>query len=295
MIHNISIIGAGKLGAALAFELEKKNLLNCILIRSLNKRNSILGNISENKIIQSVSELHKFINFNNNGTDAIILAIPDSAIETIANEIANQFNEKLDGKFVIHCSGKERLDILKSCAAKGAFIASAHPYQTFFRYTENVFIDVPWLIEAENYDAIADFIKLLNGKPFCLSSDELEKKPLYHCSAVVISNLLASTISLSMQMLKEFKSIDSNIINKILETTIKNCFDESAKDDLPMTGPLVRADLNTIAGHIEQLKSNLNLMKSYKALCISALEMLQYLSMINDDDFNRMKSYLESV
>lgn len=289
MIHNISIIGAGKLGAALAFKLENKNLLNCILIRSLDKRKYLADFFPTNKIIPAIN------NLNLRETDAIILAIPDSAIEEVANDIANEFNEKLAGKYVIHCSGKERLDILKSCAKKGALIASAHPYQTFFRYTENVFNDVPWLIEAENYDEIADFIKLLNGKPFYLSADELEKKPLYHCSAVVVSNLLASTISLSKQMLKEFKSIDSNIINKIVDTTIQNSFNDSAEVDLPMTGPLIRADLNTIAGHIEQLKSNMNLMKSYKALCISALEMLQYLHKINDEDFNRMKSFLESV
>ncbi len=288
MLHNISLIGAGKLGTSLALELKKHNLLNSILVRSLKKRKSIAEKMPNNKIISSLRELDI------NECDCLIMAIPDSSIEEVANEISKQCKEKIKNKYIIHCSGKERLDVLKSCAEYGAFVASAHPYQTFFKYNENLFKDVPWLIETENYNQIAELILLLGGKPFQLSKDELEKKPLYHCSAVVASNLLASTITLSKQMLKELENIDSNIIKKIVYTTIENCFDESNENLLPMTGPLIRADLKTIAGHIEQLKSNGHLLESYKALCISGLEMLFYLNKITEENYNKLKCFLES-
>jgi len=164
----------------------------------------------------------------------------------------------------------------------------------FFKYNENLFKDVPWLIETENYNQIAELILLLGGKPFQLSEDELEKKPLYHCSAVVASNLLASTLTLSKQMLKEFENIDPSIIKKIVYTTIENCLDESDENLLPMTGPLIRADLKTIAGHFEQLNSNPLLLKSYKALCISGLEMLFYLNKISEENYIKLKCFLES-
>ncbi|HPI20974.1 MAG TPA: DUF2520 domain-containing protein [Candidatus Kapabacteria bacterium] len=288
MLHNISLIGAGKLGASLAIELNKYNLLNSILIRSYDKRKSIAEKLPENKIIHSLRELD--INI----IDCVILAIPDSAIEEVANDISQLFKDKLKNKYIIHCSGKERLDVLKSCAEYGAFVASAHPYQTFFKYNENLFKDVPWLIETENFDELAELILLLGGKPFQLSEEELEKKPLYHCSAVVASNLLASTITLSKQMLKEFENIDPSILKKIVYTTIENCIDDSDDNLLPMTGPLIRADLKTIAGHIEQLKPNVHLLESYKALCISGLEMLFYLNKISEENYNKLKCFLES-
>lgn len=287
MIKKVSVIGAGKLGAALAFELNRKNMLNCVLARSQSKKIALSRAIEESKIISSISELQV------KESDAIILAVQDSAIKELAMELANSFKSDLKGKQIIHCSGKERLSILEVCKEMGASIAAAHPYQTFFKYDNEVFQQVPWLIAAEQYEEIAQFIISLNGKPFQLTDSELERKALYHSSAVVASNMLSSTIALSKLILKEFESIAPSIIDKIVHTTVKNCLSQSNDKDFPITGPLVRGDLSTVAGHIEQLSFAPNLMKSYKAFSLATLEMLLHLNKITEEDYNKAKITLE--
>ncbi|NLO19277.1 MAG: DUF2520 domain-containing protein [Ignavibacteria bacterium] len=287
MIKKVSVIGAGKLGAALAFELNRKNMLSYVLARSHSKKIALSRAIEESKIISSINELQV------KESDAIILAVQDSAIKELAMELASFCKSDLKEKQIIHCSGKERLSILDACKEMGASIAAAHPYQTFFKYDNEVFHQVPWLIEAEQYDEIAQFIISLNGKPFQLTDLELEKKALYHSSAVVASNLLSSTIALSKLILKEFESIAPSIIDKIVHTTDKNYLSPRNDEDFPITGPLVRGDLSTVAGHIEQLSYAPNLMKSYKAFSLATLEMLLHLNKITEENYNKAKIILE--
>lgn len=276
-----SIIGAGTFGSALAQKLQTKGLLNKIYARSDNSYINIKDKISENNIIRILENIVE--------SDNIIIAVKDNSLNDLIKELIAY---ELDDKLIMHCSGVLKKEVLVNLKQKGAKIAAAHPFQTFYIYSKTVFDNVPWGIDCDTdlYDEIADFVHSTDGKPIDISNIDTKQKALYHLSAVLASNISVILMQFAKST-SDAAGIDAKeFFPKIIETTINNVYESWQKGaEMPLTGPFARGDVNAVSLHQKALaEAGLDDEIYSKLADIAAKTALEH-GFINKDQYSEMK------
>ncbi len=278
MIQSVGIIGFGKVGKVLATFLKEQKMLKWIISQSAEKSEFILRNISE---IQSLP-------------DAIILAVPDKKISEISQNLATKFGTQLKNTFIFHLSGSLYQNELRMCEQNGAITAATHPFQTFY-FTDKsnnsaaeILQDVAWGIECQQevFPEIKQFINTLLGKAFLLSSDILEKKPIYHAAAVISANYTTAAILLSKKIATLAGIEMESFLKPIINTTIKNNFSDN---NFPLTGPISRCDFAIIKKHLDALSDEPQLQKSYAAFGLALVELLKIEHTLSEENIQELE------
>jgi predicted short-subunit dehydrogenase-like oxidoreductase (DUF2520 family) len=283
------IIGAGRLGSVLAQALSKKMALKWIVLRSEKSR------ISVSKIIKTDVEIFSSIKKNLSLPDIIILTVGDSKIEQVAVQLANKFGKELRGKYVIHCSGVLPVSVLDSCRKAGAKTACCHPYQTFYESSPETLIDISWGVETrDTYYILENFVKALGGKPLKLSYKDRAEKALYHISAVFASNFLSTVVTGAELIASKAELPWKNFLPRIINTTIENNLKVSDKVLFPLTGPIVRGDVETLRLHINSLSKYPSLLNIYCYLSLATLETAKLNKLLTKQKFGEIKDFLVS-
>lgn len=273
---NYGIIGVGKLGTTFTNFFYKKKQLAWICDN---------GSTFEllKKKYKNVQTYHNFEEINNL-PDVIFLSVNDSSIKTLAKKIAQKFKHSLKDIIIIHTSGILPHLVLYQCRKYGAIIAKAHPYQTFSKSSVNSLKNVPWGIQAdENFDIIASIIEFLGGKPINLSALNVNDV-LYHSSAVATSNFFISPLILGKLLAEKAGINPSDFMNKISSTTLKNTLNFCIGDnEFPLTGPIIRGDVDSIKSHIKELSKEPQLLKIYSHLALATIEIAFYYGFISNE------------
>jgi len=247
-MKKITIIGAGKVGSAIAIELYTqgfeivtlidKNLSGLKKIKTKCKCKSILTSLNTEVIEKS---------------DVLIVCLKDDVIRKYVKEM-QKYNFK--GKILLHTSGLLTSDIFKSLKAESKNTGSFHPAQTF---TKISFINNKLLsgiyFGIEGGKNAMNFIKIAVRK---LKSDYVvipkNKKALYHLSCVVSSNFLIASFYLLKMFSKSLKITEKkffDILKPLFYRTAKNIHDTGVSDSL--TGPVLRGDIKTVYSHLSLL------------------------------------------
>ena len=286
-----AIIGAGMVGLPLAELLAEKNLLDFILIRNPDKAANTPEIIRNNaKIYNDISQIMDL-------PDIIILAVRNSAYKEIADQLAEHFKSNLANKYIFHTSGPMSLEVLEPLKNYGAYIFSAHPFQTFFEADKSVFNNLTWGIDKGNtpIDDISKIIEMLNGKPLFLNDYQIAHKDQYHLIAVACSNFLFGIIEFAKLLGAEINLNNKELISQIVYHTIEvglNNFDDMNK--FPISGPLSRGDKEVLQGHINSLKDAEHLQAAYKHFSIATLELLEQSNVITQDKAKEIKELMKS-
>lgn len=283
---SVSIIGAGKVGITLARKLENAGDYE-ILVHSENSRSNALES--------GLSDIN-LTNWDKAEFDGkvIIICVKDSDIGTVVNQLIEKYSDKLNGKIVLHTSGTLTKESLINLKEKGARIAAAHPFQTFYFSEESVLNNVAWGIDSEehDFDEISEFIEILSGKAIKLTAESIKKKALYHISAVAASNFMALTIDLAKEIAKE-ASIDAKVfLPQILETTLQNNIKQISSDIPAITGPVVRGEVTTIKKHLDALGESINSV-IYKNMCESLALMALEKGLLSGEKFEDIMEILD--
>lgn len=247
-MKNVTIIGVGKVGSALAIELSAvgfnivtlidKNLSGIRKIKSGCKCKDLRTNLSEDVIGKS---------------DVLIFCLKDDYIQKYIKEIS-KFNFK--GKILLHTSGLLTSEIFKPLKTGLTNIGSFHPAQTFSKlsFKNNKLLSGIYFGIEGGKNALS-FIKKASVK---LKSGYViipkNKKALYHLSCVVSSNFLIANFYLLKMFSKSLKLSESKflqILKPLFYNTAKNIHNNGVTDSL--TGPVSRGDTNTINSHLNLL------------------------------------------
>jgi len=282
-MKTFGIIGYGKLGSAIAMKLSELNLSYWICSeRPLKQGNDA---VIKYKTISEISDI----------PDVIFITKADAFIEEAAENLAETAGEALSDKIIIHCSGINSPKLLKSCADVGAVTAAAHPYQTFFRYSDEVFKDIPWTVDTNGqYRRVESIIRMFGGRAFDLSKNPDFNKVLYHASAVMASNYMHTITSLAADAAKSSGIEPNDFLPKILKTTLKNIITSmNSNEDLSLTGPIVRADNKTLIKHIDEMKEFPDICKEYCRIGLSTLETAYKRKLVKSDHYISMKKIFE--
>lgn len=178
--------------------------------------------------------------------DLLLLATPDDEIEPAAIRLASN---PPPARMAAHLSGFGSITRLEALQESGMQIGCLHPLQS---------LPSPQLGAAalagstaavtgrtEAAMRLRDFAHSLDIATFDLD-DRL--KPLYHAGAATVALGVATALGLAADLL-EAAGVPLHQAEPLAEQVMRNCF--RLGPDRSLTGPAVRGDRGTIAGHLQ--------------------------------------------
>lgn len=216
--------------------------------------------------------------------DIICLSVPDDAIQTTASRLV-EANWK--GRGVIHFSGAHSLDVLQPLAERGATVGSLHPAYPFAS-VEQAARDLPgaaFAIEAADEtlrQQLITLVDVLDGQHIELSPGA---KATYHAALSIASNYTVTLYAIAQQLLSQATDAPPEAISKALDALMRGTVDNLTQQGIPaaLTGPLVRADLNTLATHLDALKTSPDTRQLYVALARATYPLLAARQVVYDE------------
>lgn len=286
----IGIIGAGKVGSALAIGLAREKFpIEGIYSRTEEAVKALAqktGASFSNNLEETVRR-----------ADTIFITVPDDALEEMSSCISERIDaETIKDKVFLHCSGACTSDVLGSISEKGGYTGSLHPIQTFadrfegWRGLYSIYFGFEGSREAQKAAEI--IVRAFNGQLLLL---DRQAKPLYHAAACVLSNYTVVLSYIAKGLLRA-AGIDAEMGIKALAPlaakTVKNI--ELLGPEAALTGPVSRGDSGVIARHIEEMgKKCPEFIGVYKTLGKTALEIAVKKGSVGEDKERRLRELLE--
>ncbi|MEW6687355.1 MAG: DUF2520 domain-containing protein [Candidatus Edwardsbacteria bacterium] len=281
----VSIIGAGRVGTALAVLLSRRGYkIVGVSDESLEVAKSCADQASCSLGTTDSAEVCQ-------GADIILITTPDSVLQGIAEGIAAKKGFK-KGQFVIHTSGLLSSKVLSPARFFGAYTLSMHPIQTFAKISG----EIPSL--AGTYFVLeGDSVAIEQGKQIVADLDGFavtippEAKMLHHTACSLTSNYLVTLLFLAQTIYEKIgisEDDSEKMLLPLLKGTIKNIEELGVQNAL--TGPIERGDLETVKKHLEVLETNLpELLKLYKELGRYTVELMKRKQTIPEEKTNILK------
>jgi predicted short-subunit dehydrogenase-like oxidoreductase (DUF2520 family) len=258
MLEKIGVIGAGKVGAALAVLLSRQgyqvvSVYDQDAKAAVNLSAQIKGCRATGTARQAAD-----------AADLIFITTPDAVIPQIASEVKWQ-----RGQGVIHCSGADSTAILEPAKKSGALVAAFHPLQTFAGAKEAM-ENIPgstFCIEAEEplLATLKQIAADLGGYWITLNAAD---KAAYHTAAVFASNYLVTLVKIAADLWQTF-SIPADQAVKALLPLLKGTIHNIETLGIPgcLTGPIARGDAGTVEKHLKTIEDKApQLLSTYREL-----------------------------
>ena len=246
---DISIIGCGKVGAAIAqLAASAGRPVAALASRNPDRARELADRIGAPEAACEIARAA-------GAAPLVLLTVSDDAIEPLCGELARAgaFGA---GSVVAHCSGALGSDILAAARDScGCQIASMHPLATFPTAAAAVekFAGAYCFCEgaAGATDALMDLAADLGAKPMLISS---EAKVLYHAAAVMACNYLTALLDAAVTLCGA-AGIDRQTALSALGPLAAATLENVTKLGAPaaLTGPIARGDAQTVRRHLEAL------------------------------------------
>lgn len=224
--------------------------------------------------------------------DIVFITTPDGTIKEVCDIIAEKKGFRPDS-VVLHCSGALTSTILLSAKDCGASIGSMHPLQSFalIEYSHNPFSGIITSVEGDNKATNAAGLIAADLGSGCVTI-QTEAKILYHASAVVASNYLATILNLSLNLMREAGVPEDDAfrgLKPLIDGTLSNIGKMGIPDAL--TGPVARGDIQTIENHLLEIGSKTpHLLHLYKVLGLYTVEIAKKKGTLSDTAIEAMKN-----
>lgn len=280
----VGIIGAGKVGIAIASVLKMKGFeIEAIASRrqaSLDLARRHLGDgVSYSCNLGDVVQQCEIIG----------VTTQDREISNVAREISERFSD-LKGKILFHTSGAHAAAELGPLDAKGAALGSLHPLQTFPDIESGISVLPSTYIFIEgDQEAIPSLEKIASSLGAKSVRIEGRHKVLYHLSAVFVCNLLCALLYEGEQVM-DLIGIDLVPFYPIIEATLRNVETKGPLSSL--TGPVIRGDSDTVASHLSAIEGMPLSTSVYRDLSLVALEMAKRRGTLSEEQIEALERAL---
>jgi len=264
----ISVIGAGRVGTALAVLLERAGHEVVAVAGREATADRVATWLPSVPVVAPVAAAGR--------GELVLLAVPDDALGPVAAELADA-EAVAAGVWVVHLSGAAGLAVLDPLLGVGARRLAVHPLQTF--------PDVAGAIEtlpgcrmavtADDEEGFAVGERLaddIGATPFRLDDD---RRGLYHAAAVFASNYLVATSAVAERLFGSAGVPDPlAAMHPLQEATLANV--ARLGPGAALTGPAVRGDASTIERNLQALDGTAaETVAAYVAMCRMALDLAE--------------------
>lgn len=229
---------------------------------------SIAGVFSRNTVamneLAEVLQTQAVKNFDKHPkADITILAVADSAIQNVANQLPPN-----PDTLVVHCSGITPLSALSSHPRSGVF----YPLQSLNKNKEVNWENVPLLLEAvykKDEQFLLNFAEALGLIPRVLNS---EQRQYLHLAAVFANNFSNRMYAIAFEIAK-LHGIEPELLYPLIEETAAKIYKITPQQ--AQTGPARRRDSATIETHVELLRQHPQYRQLYEIMSRSIIESYQ--------------------
>jgi predicted short-subunit dehydrogenase-like oxidoreductase (DUF2520 family) len=272
----LSIIGAGRVGSALAYHFLKSNLTITGIIEKNKSRHSFLKNFFPKIAINSSIDSEII-----SKSRIILISVQDDQLSGITKQICG-LSIDFSQKVFVHTSGVYSSQILALLKKQGAQIASAHPIYSFVGNDlskvslSGVYFDVEGDMGA--IQRLTSVFQRAGINPIEITADQ---KLAIHIASVFYSNYFVGLTQIAQEVLHRSKIPKENLwkpFQPLIQSTLQNLSSYPLHEAL--SGPIKRGDIHTIESHLKFLDTNFPEAKSI--YCQIANSLIQLTSLSND-------------
>jgi len=262
----VSIIGAGRLGTALAVALERRGYsIESVVTRRAQKARYAATLLDRKPQVLTAKQLPSL-----RPADVFLITVPDDQIVGVAAQLSGlEFDAT-----ALHTSGALSADVLAPLRKRGWHTGSIHPLISVSD-SDAVIDGAFWSVEG---DAAAlrtgkAIVRDLGGNSFSIRSED---KPLYHAAAVMVSGNVVALFDVALEMLMQC-GVDRKTARAILLPLIASTVHSLQTKDpaQALTGTFSRGDLETVKRHLAALKKSelADALELYKLLGTRSLKL----------------------
>jgi predicted short-subunit dehydrogenase-like oxidoreductase (DUF2520 family) len=264
-----SIVGAGRLGTALAAGLTRKGWELAVIAdrdpAAAREARKIVGRGRASADVRRAAS---------RGAGVVFLCVPDDAVEAAARTLARSRTHWSD-RIVFHTSGLLPAAALEPLRRKGARAASLHPARSFpeKKSGARLFRGILWTVEGDR-EAVRlgrEIVRTLGGRAFVLREED---KPLYHAACSLASNAFVALEAASAALLEAAgisRRSAADVLLPLVQGTLQNV--KKLGWEKSLTGPVARGDVRTVRRHLEALASRPLEDEIYRSLGKQALKL----------------------
>lgn len=246
MSMKAGFIGAGKVGFSLGKYLKERGTELTGYYSRSNRSAIEAAEFTDTKSYENLADIV-------NDSDTLFITVPDGAIGTVWEELRNL---PIKDKNICHCSGSISSTVFFDAEEKGASAYSIHPIYAIndkkksYKELEKAYFSMEG---SDNHlKQMKELFQSFGNKVIVISKD---KKSLYHCAAVTVSNHIAALADLGISMLIEcgFQREEAKeALAPLLEGNARSV--AMLGPEKALTGPVERGDTLTVEGHLRALK-----------------------------------------
>lgn len=254
---SVAIIGAGRLGQALALALQSSGYPIIALVarrRQKAEKAATLLHKTLNKtkpppLALAANQLAKLPQ-----TDLVLISTPDDEIAATADNLSRLLPAR-KGTTILHTSGALSSAVLAPLAEKAFEIGSIHPLVSVSDPVSGAAAlhGAFFCLEGNRKASLlsASIVRDLGGTGFAIKP---EHKALYHAAAVMAAPHVTALVDLAIETLAACglsKSKAQQVFVPLLESTVNNLKTSSPQQAL--TGTFARGDVATVRRHLDSL------------------------------------------
>jgi predicted short-subunit dehydrogenase-like oxidoreductase (DUF2520 family) len=259
----VAIIGAGRLGTALAIALAAKGYaIRALVARRVERARKAAtlarqAATSAGKAATLLDADVAVLAANQVGSlpqaDLVLISVPDDQIAEVATQLSPLNFAR--HPVALHTSGALSSEVLSPLRANGWSVGSVHPL-----------ISVPdakapirgafWSVEGDPRAVrlAKTLVRDLDGTSFSIRTAE---KPLYHAAAVMTSGNVTALFDVALEMLVESgltRKTARQVLQPLLVSTVQNL--QTKDPSAALTGTFARGDVETVRRHLAALKQH---------------------------------------
>ncbi|XUX01383.1 MAG: Rossmann-like and DUF2520 domain-containing protein [Dehalogenimonas sp.] len=279
----IGIIGAGKVGNALAVALIKVGYsVSAVSSKNFSSAYKLVDKLPSAVVFESPQEI-------TNACDLIFITTPDSAISEVASSISSRV-----GLMVCHVAAAVSLSVLDGLRANGAVTGVFHPLQAIGSKSTEILPGITFAIEAEEplLTVLRQMVVRLGGRTVTLKEKD---RGLYHASAIIASNYLVTLVDTASQLWQGFGTREQAI--RALMPLMRGTLDNIEQIGIPecLTGPISRGDTETIRAHLVKIQESApRTVEIYKLLGLNTISLALSKGSIDQAKATELKELLET-
>lgn len=244
----VSIIGAGRLGATLAVALAtRKYPIRSLVARSVSSARKTARLLDTEVQSLGAKQLDAL-----RPADLFLITTPDDQIANVAAQLAELETNRYP--VALHTSGALSAEVLAPLREKGWSIGSMHPLISVTGAEDSALRGAFWSVEGDKAALRLGkaLVRDLGGKSFSIRSED---KALYHAAAVMSSGNVVALFDVALEMLVECgltRETAQSILLPLLASTVHNL--ETKDPSQALTGTFARGDIETVNRHLEALR-----------------------------------------
>ena len=247
---DVSIIGSGRLGTALAVALSRRTYsIQSLVARRAQKARQAASLLDAEVQALAAKQLRSL-----RPADVFLITVPDDQIARAAAEMSTL-------KFTavaLHTSGALTAEVLAPLRERGWSIGSVHPLMSVSDARDGgaALRGGYWSVEGDKtaLRLAKTIVKDLGGKSFSIRSED---KPLYHAAAVMVSGNVTALFDVALEMLVQCgltRKTAHSVLLPLIASAVHNL--ETKDPAEALTGTFSRGDVETVKRHLAALKKH---------------------------------------